>query len=146
MARTTAATRELSILIAGDIPGAQALSQEAMTDIGEENDIRLTLNSADLLDFLLKSTYPPEGAVQLMPDMIVANYSQPFRDLKIIAEIRKKEQFKHIPIIVVVNENVERTRPKFVEYGVTEVWSRPDDVANLKEKISGYILRLVHAA
>jgi len=146
MARTTAATRELSILVAGDIPGAQDLAKKAMASICEENEVQINLTSTELLDFLLRATYRAEREAPALPDMIVANYSEPFRDLKIIAEIRKKEQYKNIPIIVVVNENIEKTGPKFVEYGVTEVWSRPHDVADLKDKISGYILRLVNAA
>jgi CheY-like chemotaxis protein len=146
MATTTAFTRELSVLMAEDIPGAQVLALEAMTSIGEENHVNLTLKSAELLDFLLHATYPAENATPLLPHMIIANYSEPFRDLKIIAEIRKKHQYREIPIIVVVNENIEKTRAKFFEYGVTEVWSRPENLSDLKEKISGYVLRLVNAA
>ena len=133
------ATRELSILISEDSPANQFLIQKAIGELSREVDLNLVFNNEQLLDFLLKDTLHRDLNRQAMPDLIIAAYSEPFCDLKIIADIRKRDQFANIPIVVFVNENISNTACKFLEYGVTRVLQKPGTYRGLKKEIQKII-------
>ncbi len=142
MGKTLTSTRELSVLISEDDATGQFLVQQAVNAINQEIDLNLVFSCDQLLDFLLKNTLERDLNRQQLPDLIIANYNEPFRDLKIIAEIRKREQHRNTPIYVFVNENISQTREKFLEYGVTEVFEKPPTYLALKKQIELLIGRL----
>ena len=131
--------KELSILISEDEPAEHFLVRKAIGEIGQEIDVNLVFSCEQLLDFLLKDKLQLDLNRQVLPDIIIANYNQPFCDLKIIADIRRREKFAHIPIFVFVNEPIAQTREKFLEYGVTDVVEKPLTFAGLKRELEKFI-------
>lgn len=130
---------ELSILISEDDPTEQFLVKRAINEINNEIDVNIVYSCEQLLDFFLKDKLQLDLNRMVMPDLVIANYSQPFCDLKVIADIRKKEHLKNIPIYIFVNEKIENTRAKFLEYGVTDVFEKPSTYAGLKDAIEKII-------
>ena len=139
MPNTLTAVKELSILISEDEPDDHFLVRKAINEINEEIDVNLVFSCEQLLDFLLKDRLQLDLNRQLLPDLIIANYNQPFCDLKVIADIRKRERFSETPIVVFVNENITHTREKFIEYGVTMVLEKPQTYSGLKKEIEKII-------
>src|SRR5690606_34939524 len=117
----------------------QFFLRKAVSEVNEEIELNLVFSCEQLLDFLLKSTLSRELNRQMLPDVIIANYAYPFRDLKVISDIRRKEQYHSIPIFVFVNEKISATREKFLEYGVTEVFEKPGTYLALKKTIEQII-------
>lgn len=139
MPNTLTDVKELSILISEDEPSEHFLVRKAIGEINHEIDVNLVFSCEQLLDFLLRDKLQLDLNRQVMPDMIVANYNQPFCDLKIISDIRKREKFSHIPIFVFVNESIAQTKEKFLEYGVTAVVEKPQTYAGLKRELEKFI-------
>jgi CheY-like chemotaxis protein len=139
MAHTLTDVKELSILISEDEPADHFLVRKAIGEISKEIDVNLVFSCEQLLDFLLRDKLQLDLNRQHLPDLIVANYTRPFCDLKIISDIRRRERFAHIPILVFVNESVTNTREKFLEYGVTAVLEKPQTYAGLKRELERFI-------
>ena len=142
MHSTLTDVKELSILISEDEPAEHFLVRKAIGEINEEIDVNLVFSCEQLLDFLLKDKLQLDLNRQMFPDVIVANYNQPFCDLKIISDIRKREKLAHIPIYVFVNESIAHTKTKFIEYGVTGVVEKPQTYAGLKRELEKIIRSL----
>lgn|SRR5690606_31006664 len=139
MAITLTDVKELSVLISEDEPSEHFLVRKAIGEISHEIDVNIVFSCEQLLDFLLKDKLQLDLNRQVMPDLIVANYDKPFCDLKVIADIRRRERFAHIPIFVFVNESIAHTREKFLEYGVTAVVEKPMTYAGLKKELEKMI-------
>lgn len=139
MSNTLTEVKELSILISEDEPADHFLVRKAIREISSEIDVNLVFSCEQILDFLLKDRLQLDLNRQVLPDLIIANYNQPFCDLKIIADIRKRERFRDTPIVVFVNENITHTREKFIEYGVTAVIEKPMTYSGLKKEIEAVI-------
>jgi CheY-like chemotaxis protein len=137
--------KQFSILIAEDDRTDQFLLKQAIKEINDEIDINLVYNYDQLLDFLLKDDLQRDLNRQVLPDLIIATYSNPFCDLKIIADIKRKEHFRELPVYVFVNENIKNTEILFLEFGVTKVFQKPTTYKALKQTLQRIITGLPQA-
>ncbi len=79
--------------------------------------------------------------IESPPAALFVIYNKPFRDLKIIAEIRKIPEYQWIPIILIVKEHLKNLRIKFLEVGVTEVIEKPETENELLALIDLFLRR-----
>jgi CheY-like chemotaxis protein len=86
------------------------------------------------LDLYLRETVG-SWSIEPSPSAVIAIYNKPFRDLKIIAEIKKIPEYQWIPVFIIVKEKLRNLRLKFLEVGVTEVIEKPDTQKQLLDLI-----------
>src|SRR5688572_17262394 len=98
-------------------------------DSNEESEIILNLeHKFHYADFIIRSPldlYLREKVgswtIEPVPIAIFAIYNRAFRDLKLIAEIKKIPEYQWVPVFILVKERLKNLRLMFLEVGVTEV-------------------------
>lgn len=97
--------KTVEILLVEDNPGDARLAQEAIRETHLRNHLSWVLDGVEAMSFLRK-----EGEHRLAPrpDLILLDLNLPRKDgRELLAEIKKDEQFKRIPVIVLTTSEAE---------------------------------------
>jgi PleD family two-component response regulator len=103
----------------------------------------LVIQKQSLLDLVLKEhlswfhTAPP-------PDLIIASYSDYFRDLKAVADLKKNPKYQYVPIVLFLSEKTENITGKLLQFGVAEVFRHPGDQNELAHQLCTIVEHQVH--
>lgn len=97
--------KSIEILLVEDNPGDARLAQEAIREAQMRNHLNWVLDGVEALTFLRKEG-PHKQAPR--PDLILLDLNLPRKDgRELLAEIKKDEQFKRIPVIVLTTSEAE---------------------------------------
>lgn len=66
------------------------------------------------------------AAERPVPDILLASYQEPFKDLKVVADLKRNPRMQLIPIVVLLNEPVDPARQLLLQVGVTAVLEHSD--------------------
>lgn len=97
--------KQIDILLIEDNPADIRLAQETLKDYRLQNTLHITRDGEAALQFLRRQG--PYKDVQL-PDMILMETSLPKLDgMEVLAEIRKDEQLREIPIVILTSSAMD---------------------------------------
>lgn len=135
--RTEMTTKEVFVLLADDDPGDQEKMQMALRRTERQTKLDMVANGMQLLDYLVKQH---GSRNRRLPDLIITDLYMPFAGgLHVLKQIRKKEEFRHIPIYV-FSANYDNTiRNKVLEHGATEFHRKPADFTALQEIVNSIL-------
>jgi len=98
-------TRPVEILLVEDNPGDVRLTQEAFKEGRVKNNLHVTKDGVDALDFLRRKG-KHEGAVR--PDIILLDLNLPRKDgREVLAEIKEDAVLRRIPVVVLTTSRSE---------------------------------------
>jgi CheY-like chemotaxis protein len=95
----------IEILLVEDNPGDSRLAQEALKDSKLWNNLHITADGVEAMDFLHKtgkySTAP-------RPDLIILDLNLPKKDgREVLAEIKNDDELKRIPVVILTISQAE---------------------------------------
>jgi two-component system, chemotaxis family, response regulator Rcp1 len=97
--------RSIEILLVEDNPGDARLAQEAIREAQMRNHLNWVLDGVEALTFLRKEGKHTQAP---RPDLILLDLNLPRKDgREFLAEIKKDERFKRIPVIVLTTSEAE---------------------------------------
>ena len=97
--------RSIEILLVEDNPGDARLAQEAIREAQMRNNLNWVLDGVEALTFLRKEGKHRQAP---RPDLILLDLNLPRKDgREFLAEIKKDEQFKRIPVIVLTTSEAD---------------------------------------
>jgi CheY-like chemotaxis protein len=127
------------VLLADDDPRDQNKMIMALNGAETELKIDLVDNGMQLIDFLVKQY---SGKNKQLPDLIITDLYMPFAGgLHVLKQIRKREEFKQIPIYVFSANYDNMIRTKVLENGATEFHQKPGDFTTLQNIVQGILSR-----
>lgn len=135
----TTNNKPVFVLLADDDPGDQKKMQMALRGTEKQTKLDTVANGMQLLDYLVKQQSSRSGQ---LPDLIITDLYMPFAGgLHVLKQIRKREEFRHIPIYV-FSANYDNTiMSKVLEHGATEFYRKPADFSALQEIVNGILGR-----
>lgn len=97
--------KSIEILLVEDNPGDARLAQEAIREAQMRNHLNWVHDGVEALTFLRRER-PHQQAPR--PDIILLDLNLPRKDgREVLAEIKKDDQFKRIPVIVLTTSEAE---------------------------------------
>ena len=97
--------RTVEILLVEDNPGDARLAQEAIREAQMRNHLNWVLDGVEALTFLRKEGKHKQAP---RPDLILLDLNLPRKDgRELLAEIKRDDQFKRIPVIVLTTSEAE---------------------------------------
>jgi CheY-like chemotaxis protein len=97
--------RAVEILLVEDNPGDARLAQEALKDSKLNNNLHITCDGVEALDFLFKRNGFPTA---VRPDLILLDLNLPKKDgRQVLAEIKQDEQLRRIPVVILTTSKAE---------------------------------------
>lgn len=130
--------RTLEIALSCDQPNDHRFLDEILMDF---KLARIVVRHENPLDLLLRDTIS-WYAVPKPPDAVIAAYRLPFRDLKVIGDLKKRQSYQYVPIFLFVDEDISHTRRKFLEFGVNQVLRWPSTDDQVKEQVLKWVKRV----
>ncbi len=129
----------VTVLLADDDPNDQTKMKMALNGSIPELRIDLVHNGMQLIDYLVKHYTSKKKS---LPDIIITDLYMPFAGgLHVLKQIRKREEFKHIPIYV-FSANFDRTiQSRVLENGATEFHQKPGDFNSLQSIVNDIVSR-----
>jgi PleD family two-component response regulator len=134
--------RQLSVMLSADNDEDLGVMKEVLAESFPHQKDKPLVTEGSLVDIVLKERLSWFNADHSTPDLIISIYSDLFRDLKVIADIKKIDRYQWLPIFVIVDEDITNTRSKFLQFGVTEVFSKPKSMEEFYA-IGKQILKMV---
>lgn len=102
----TTLNRPVDILLVEDSPGDVLLTQEALRGSRVQNRLHVVGDGVEALRYLRREA--PFGQVPT-PDLILLDLNLPRKDgREVLAEVKRDEQLKHIPVIVLTTSQTEK--------------------------------------
>ena len=127
--------KELEILMVEDSPSDAALAKEAFRDGRIYNKLNIVDDGAKGVDYLLKRN-GFEDAVT--PDLILLDLNLPVMSgFEVLAEIKKHEKLRRIPVIVLTTSMEERDVFKSYDLQASCFISKPVEFDNFVTAIQG---------
>lgn len=97
--------KTIEILLVEDNPGDARLAQEAIRETQMRNHLNWVLDGVEALTFLRREGRHKEAP---RPDLILLDLNLPRKDgRELLAEIKKDDQLKRIPVIVLTTSEAE---------------------------------------
>lgn len=97
--------RSIEILLVEDNPGDARLAQEAIREAQMRNNLNWVLDGVEALNYLRKQGKHRQAP---RPDLILLDLNLPRKDgREVLAEIKKDERLKRIPVIVLSTSEAE---------------------------------------
>ena len=119
-------TENLSIMIVDDSPSVRHINSKLIKNAGWQPIIaRDGLEALEILQ-----------AFQEPPDVILTDVEMPRMDgYELLASLKKQENFRQIPVIMITSRAGDKHRQKAFEIGVSEYLVKPYEEKDLLEKI-----------
>ena len=97
--------KTVEILLVEDNPGDARLAQEAIRDAQSRNHLNWVIDGVEALTFLRREGRHRQAP---RPDLILLDLNLPRKDgRELLAEIKKDEEFRRIPVIVLTTSEAE---------------------------------------
>ena len=109
--------RPLEIALSADRGEDQRFFDELLSSF---KSTKINVRHESPLELLLRDTLSWYN-VGKAPDALIAIYSRPFDDLKIIADLKKRVDYQWVPVYLLVNEDISLTKSRFLAFGVNDV-------------------------
>jgi chemotaxis family two-component system response regulator Rcp1 len=103
---TNRSGRPIEILLVEDSPGDVRLTREAFSDAKIANNLHVAPDGEAAIEYLLRKGPHADAPT---PDLILLDLNLPRKDgREVLAEIKAREDLKHIPVVVLTTSEAER--------------------------------------
>jgi CheY-like chemotaxis protein len=128
-------SRSVTILMADDDEDDRELTEEALRTARLHNDLKFVVDGQDLMDYLRhEGAYSDAGADAPRPGIILLDLNMPKKDgREALAEIKRDENLRQIPVIVLTTSKDEEDVFRTYDLGVNSFITKPVTFAGLVE-------------
>ncbi|HEY2327457.1 MAG TPA: response regulator [Gaiellaceae bacterium] len=124
----------ITILLADDDEEDLQMTVEALQESRLGNDLRITRDGQELMDYLLRRGDYSNGADAPLPGLILLDLNMPKKDgREALAEIKSNEALRNIPVIVLTTSKAEEDIFRSYDLGVNSFITKPVTFAGLAE-------------
>ena len=135
-----------TILLVEDNPDDEALTLRAMNKMSITNQIFVTRDGAEALDFLFATGIYSNRRMNELPAVILLDLKLPKVDgLEVLRRLRSAEHTRYIPVVVLTNSNEEQDILRSYSLGANSYVRKPVDFqtfTNLVGQLGKYWLIL----
>jgi two-component system, chemotaxis family, response regulator Rcp1 len=118
--------KPIEILLVEDNPGDSRLAQEALKDSKLANNLNITIDGVEAMNYLLKIG---KYAHVLTPDLIILDLNLPKKDgREVLAEIKSNDDLKRIPVVILTISQAEEDIIKTYNLHANCFISKPIDL------------------
>lgn len=118
-----------SILVADDDADDRMLIEQAFRECNLKSELHFVEDGEELMDFLHQRA-PYESAMR--PSLIILDLNMPRKNgIQALREIKAKEQFRQIPVVVLTTSTAEEDILRTYDLGVSSYISKPFDFNTL---------------
>lgn len=127
-------TAEVQILLVEDNPGDVRLTQIALTKGKVANKLHVARDGIEALQFLRKDGDFVDAP---RPDLILLDLNLPRKTgREVLEEIKKDQDFKRIPVIVLTTSDAENDILETYNYGANSYITKPVEMADFVNVIA----------
>ena len=133
---TSASGIPIVILLAEDDEEDLQMTIEALKENRLGNDLRVTRDGEELMDYLLRRGDYANPADSPLPGLILLDLNMPKKDgREALAEIKSNEALRKIPVIVLTTSKAEEDIFRSYDLGVNSFITKPVTFAGLAESM-----------
>ena len=126
--------RPITILLTDDDEEDLQMTLEALRESRLGNDLRITRDGEELMDYLLRRGRYADPSDAPMPGLILLDLNMPKKDgREALAEIKANPDLRQIPVIVLTTSKAEEDIFRSYELGVNSFITKPVTFAGLVE-------------
>ncbi|HWB21687.1 MAG TPA: response regulator [Gaiellaceae bacterium] len=126
----------ITILLADDDEEDLQMTIEALRENRLGNDLRVTRDGEELMDYLLRRGEYTSPTDAPMPGLILLDLNMPKKDgREALAEIKTNSELRKIPVIVLTTSKAEEDIFRSYDLGVNSFITKPVTFAGLAEAI-----------
>lgn len=126
--------RSITILLTDDDEEDLQMTLEALQESRLGNDLRITRDGEELMDYLLRRGRYADPSDAPMPGLILLDLNMPKKDgREALAEIKANPDLRQIPVIVLTTSKAEEDIFRSYDLGVNSFISKPVTFAGLVE-------------
>jgi CheY-like chemotaxis protein len=126
----------ITILLADDDEEDLQMTIEALRENRLGNDLRVTRDGEELMDYLLRRGEYADPTDAPMPGLILLDLNMPKKDgREALAEIKTNNLLRKIPVIVLTTSKAEEDIFRSYDLGVNSFITKPVTFAGLAEAI-----------
>jgi CheY-like chemotaxis protein len=126
--------RPITILLTDDDEEDLQMTQEALRESRLGNDLRITRDGEELMDYLHRRGRYSDPSDAPMPGLILLDLNMPRKDgREALAEIKDDPDLRRIPVIMLTTSKAEEDIFRSYDLGVNSFISKPVTFAGLVE-------------
>lgn len=126
--------RPITILLTDDDEEDLQMTLEALRESRLGNDLRITRDGEELMDYLLRRGRYADPSDSPMPGLILLDLNMPKKDgREALAEIKANPDLRQIPVIVLTTSKAEEDIFRSYDLGVNSFITKPVTFAGLVE-------------
>ena len=126
--------RPITILLTDDDEEDLQMTQEALRESRLGNDLRITRDGEELMDYLHRRGRYADPSDSPMPGLILLDLNMPKKDgREALAEIKADPDLRQIPVIVLTTSQAEEDIFRSYDLGVNSFITKPVTFAGLVE-------------
>jgi CheY-like chemotaxis protein len=126
--------RPITILLTDDDEEDLQMTQEALRESRLGNDLRITRDGEELMDYLHRRGRYSDPSDAPMPGLILLDLNMPRKDgREALAEIKVDPDLRRIPVIMLTTSKAEEDIFRSYDLGVNSFISKPVTFAGLVE-------------
>jgi CheY-like chemotaxis protein len=126
--------RPITILLTDDDEEDLQMTQEALRESRLGNDLRITRDGEELMDYLHRRGRYADPCDAPMPGLILLDLNMPRKDgREALAEIKADPDLRRIPVIMLTTSKAEEDIFRSYDLGVNSFISKPVTFAGLVE-------------
>jgi CheY-like chemotaxis protein len=126
--------RPITILLTDDDEEDLQMTQEALRESRLGNDLRITRDGEELMDYLHRRGRYSDPSDAPMPGLILLDLNMPRKDgREALAEIKADPDLRRIPVIMLTTSKAEEDIFRSYDLGVNSFISKPVTFAGLVE-------------
>jgi CheY-like chemotaxis protein len=124
----------ITILVTDDDEEDLQMTQEALRESRLGNDLRITRDGEELMDYLLRRGRYADPSDSPIPGLILLDLNMPKKDgREALAEIKANPDLRQIPVIVLTTSQAEEDIFRSYDLGVNSFITKPVTFAGLIE-------------
>ncbi len=136
--------KSIEILLVEDNPGDVRLTQEALKTAKVRNNLYVTTNGAEALEFLRREGEFSEAP---RPGLILLDLNLPVKNgMEVLSEIKADEDLRRIPVVILTTSQAEQDVVKAYNLNANCYVSKPldlDQFVKVVRAIEGFWLSIV---
>ena len=127
----------IALLLAEDDDEDLEMTLDALKESRLSNDIRVTRDGEELMEYLLREGRYGDGADAPTPGLILLDLNMPRKDgREALAEIKSNPKLRKIPVIVLTTSKAEEDIVRSYDLGVNSFITKPVTFSGLVEAMN----------
>jgi|SRR5882762_7548801 len=127
---------ETMILLVEDNADDAELTLRALKQIRIQNEVIVTRDGAEALDFLFATGEHANRDASVLPQVVLLDLKLPRIDgLEVLKRIRANERTRLVPVVILTSSNEDRDRLSGYELGANSCVQKPVDFGQFAEAV-----------